>query len=273
MKRVSLYIDLAFCLAFLPLMLLAFPVERMWAGHPVFFCSFVTWLYAAYFIYGHFIVPGLFEKSGRLKAIIVLAVTILITLLFSAYDIRSPLYAIRKQFPETAASWGIRLNRQAVWIHFIIVVTFSFAVGILKVAFRQKIALKELEHNRDNDRSPAGNNGRQSTQMLLKSDYRTVAVPFENIVYIESIDNYVKLHLRDGGSVQSRITLTSVWKMLPPGDFLRIHRSFIVRKDCVSDFTRSDVTLAPISRTLPIGKTYAASALSVLEGGKCPQCP
>ena len=41
MKNVSLYIDLAFCLVFLPLMMLVFPVERWWGTYPLFFTSFV----------------------------------------------------------------------------------------------------------------------------------------------------------------------------------------------------------------------------------------
>ena len=50
MKNVSLYIDLAFCLVFLPLMMLVFPVERWWGTYPLFFTSFVIWLYVTYFI-------------------------------------------------------------------------------------------------------------------------------------------------------------------------------------------------------------------------------
>ena len=34
MKNASLYIDLAFCLGFLPLMIFAFPVERWWGTYP-----------------------------------------------------------------------------------------------------------------------------------------------------------------------------------------------------------------------------------------------
>ena len=63
MKNASLYIDLAFCLGFLPLMIFAFPVERWWGTYPVFFCSFVGWLYATYFSYKYFIVPRLFHKG------------------------------------------------------------------------------------------------------------------------------------------------------------------------------------------------------------------
>ena len=91
MKNASLYIDLAFCLGFLPLMIFAFPVERWWGTYPVFFCSFVGWLYATYFSYKYFIVPRLFHKGRpRMYALTAIAVSLLVTFLFSSYEISSP---------------------------------------------------------------------------------------------------------------------------------------------------------------------------------------
>lgn len=42
-------------------------------------------------------------------------------------------------------------------------------------------------------------------QMILKSGYKNVTVFVDAILYIESIDNYVKVHLADGTSVLSKI--------------------------------------------------------------------
>lgn len=93
-------------------------------------------------------------------------------------------------------------------------------------------------------------------QMILKSGYKNVTVFVDAILYIESIDNYVKVHLADGTSVLSKIPLHAVEEQLPQGEFIRIHRSYIVPRCRVAGFSRSEVTLTKSAKTLPIGKKY-----------------
>lgn len=152
MKNVSLYTDLAFCFIFLPLMLYAFPVERWWGTYPVYFAAFTCWLYITYFAYKYFIVPGLFHsRRRRAYALAAAAVSILVTFLFSSYEITSPFHQMRQQqlalnpLPE----WGVRQNKQAVWLHYIIVTVFCFAVGMLNEAYRQRLAREEVEYERN----------------------------------------------------------------------------------------------------------------------------
>ena len=93
-------------------------------------------------------------------------------------------------------------------------------------------------------------------KMILKSEYKNVTVFVDAILYIESIDNYVKVHLADGTSVLSKIPLHAVEEQLPQGEFIRIHRSYIVPRCRVGGFSRSEVTLTKSAKTLPIGKKY-----------------
>ena len=144
--------DMAFCFILLPLVIYAFPVERWWGTYPLFFCSFVGWLYVTYFLYKYFIVPRLFIK-GKKRTIAVAAIllSLAVTFLFSAYEITSPLYHIHQQqrqlYPYPI--WGIRQNQQAIWLHYILVVIFCFAVGLLKEVYRQKLARAEMEYERN----------------------------------------------------------------------------------------------------------------------------
>ena len=144
--------DMAFCFILLPLVIYAFPVERWWGTYPLFFCSFVGWLYVTYFLYKYFIVPRLFIK-GKKRTIAVAAIllSLAVTFLFSAYEITSPLYHIHQQqrqlYPYPI--WGIRQNQQAIWLHYILVVIFCFAVGMLKEVYRQKLARAEMEYERN----------------------------------------------------------------------------------------------------------------------------
>lgn len=144
--------DMAFCFILLPLVIYAFPVERWWGTYPLFFCSFVGWLYVTYFLYKYFIVPRLFIKGKkRTMAVAVIVLSLAVTFLFSAYEITSPLYHIhqeqRQLYPYPI--WGIRQNQQAIWLHYILVVIFCFAVGMLKEVYRQKLARAEMEYERN----------------------------------------------------------------------------------------------------------------------------
>lgn len=144
--------DMAFCFILLPLVIYAFPVERWWGTYPLFFCSFVGWLYVTYFLYKYFIVPRLFIKGKkRTIAVAVIVLSLAVTFLFSAYEITSPLYHIhqeqRQLYPYPI--WGIRQNQQAIWLHYILVVIFCFAVGMLKEVYRQKLARAEMEYERN----------------------------------------------------------------------------------------------------------------------------
>ena len=143
---------MAFCFILLPLVIYAFPVERWWGTYPLFFCSFVGWLYVTYFLYKYFIVPRLFIKGKkRTIAVAVIVLSLAVTFLFSAYEITSPLYHIHQQqrqlYPYPI--WGIRQNQQAIWLHYILVVIFCFAVGMLKEVYRQKLARAEMEYERN----------------------------------------------------------------------------------------------------------------------------
>lgn len=102
-------------------------------------------------------------------------------------------------------------------------------------------------------------------QIVLKSEYRNVTLSVDSILYIESIDNYVKVHLADGTSVFSKIPLRSMEEQLPPGEFIRIHRSFVVAKSRIARFTRAEVVLAKTDKCLPVGKKYAEEVMVALK--------
>lgn len=100
-----------------------------------------------------------------------------------------------------------------------------------------------------------------SHQLRLKSEYKNVTVSIDTILYIESIDNYIKVHLADGTSVLSKIPLRSIEEQLPQGEFIRIHRSFIVPRSRILRFTRTEIVLAKSGKRLPVGKKYVDNVM------------
>lgn len=102
-------------------------------------------------------------------------------------------------------------------------------------------------------------------QLLLKSEYKNVKVSINTILYIESIGNYIKVHLADGTSVLSKMTLCNIEGQLPEDEFVRIHRSFLVARNRITGYTRLEVILAKNGKRLPVGKKYSENLMEVMK--------
>lgn len=78
--------------------------------------------------------------------------------------------------------------------------------------------------------------------MFVKTDYKQVKVLYSDILYIESLKDYVRIYLI--GDIAPITTLMSLKKLeedLPPEQFMRVHRSFIVALDKVEVVERNQV--------------------------------
>jgi len=89
--------------------------------------------------------------------------------------------------------------------------------------------------------------------IILKSDKKNYKIPFGDILYIESLDNYIKVHTADF-SIICYERLSGIEKELPAKDFIRIHRSYIINYSKVDVFTSSFVEIA--GKRFTIGRNY-----------------
>ncbi len=90
----------------------------------------------------------------------------------------------------------------------------------------------------------------------LKSGTKTIALELDNILYVESLSEYVKIHL--SGGVEPVILLYSLKKLageLPAARFMRIHRSYIAALKHISEATASTVCIDG-QVTLPVSELY-----------------
>ena len=74
-----------------------------------------------------------------------------------------------------------------------------------------------------------------------------------------------ELPLTDGTAVLFKVALRAVEEMLPPGAFVRIHRSYLAARGRITGFSRTEVTLDKHGVTLPIGKKYLDDGMAQLE--------
>jgi DNA-binding LytR/AlgR family response regulator len=97
--------------------------------------------------------------------------------------------------------------------------------------------------------------------IYLKSDRKIHKIPIADITFIESMDEYVKVHLQDKVLV-TRESISSLQSRLGASAFVRIHRSFIIATKFISSVSSDGVEVA--GKLLPFGRAYKLSALAGL---------
>ncbi|MGI4741883.1 MAG: LytR/AlgR family response regulator transcription factor [Janthinobacterium lividum] len=91
--------------------------------------------------------------------------------------------------------------------------------------------------------------------IYLKVEYQLVRVALSDILYVEGLKDYVKVHLASAPRpLLSLTSLRSMEEKLPAGKFMRIHRSYIVGLDHVAAVGRG--TLQVRQETLPVSDGY-----------------
>ena len=94
--------------------------------------------------------------------------------------------------------------------------------------------------------------------IYLKADRKMIKVMLDDILYIESARDYLKVFTQNNPIV-TRQTISSVEAMLSDNEFIRIHRSYIVSIKKIDSFTHETVEIG--KKELPIGKFYLNSFL------------
>jgi DNA-binding LytR/AlgR family response regulator len=111
-------------------------------------------------------------------------------------------------------------------------------------------------------RSPSELKVEKTDHIFVRSDRKMIRLNFQDITFIESFSDYLKIHLTDH-TIVTRETITSIEAKLPKDNFVRIHRSFIVSLTNIVSFTNESVEVN--GTELPISRTYKSEVLRLLE--------
>lgn len=91
--------------------------------------------------------------------------------------------------------------------------------------------------------------------IFLKAEYQLVRIAFKDILYVEGLKDYAKIHFNNGTKpLLSLISLKSLEQKLPFSRFMRVHRSFIVSLDQIQSVTRNSLQIGGIS--IAVGDQY-----------------
>ncbi|MEO1013342.1 MAG: DNA-binding response regulator [Bacteroidota bacterium] len=101
-----------------------------------------------------------------------------------------------------------------------------------------------------------------ASYIFVKSDRENVRIDLEDIKYVESLKNHVKIVTAQ----KTHITMVSIGEMesrLPIDAFIRIHRSFLVNLDHIQNYTNTYVVID--RKSFPLGNVYKNGVLAILD--------
>jgi two-component system, LytTR family, response regulator LytT len=84
--------------------------------------------------------------------------------------------------------------------------------------------------------------------LFVKSDYKLIRIELDDIRYIESQHEYIKINLASSKPVMTHVSMKAIAEQLPSDQFMRVHRSYIVNLKKVSVIERNRIVFD--------GKTY-----------------
>lgn len=90
--------------------------------------------------------------------------------------------------------------------------------------------------------------------IFVRSEKKMVRINLHELLFVESVRNYVILHLADQSQVKTLSTISHIEERLPESAFIRIHRSFIVATNRIQKIGSTELQLD--DRVLPIGRHY-----------------
>ena len=117
-------------------------------------------------------------------------------------------------------------------------------------AVQRAISFQELQYPQKNEEEETG-------YFFVRSEYKMIKIELENILFIEGLEDYIKIHLSNDKPVLTLMTLKGVLEKLPEKDFKRIHRSYIIPVAKIKSILNRKVTLTNLLE-LPISDSYAS---------------
>ena len=101
--------------------------------------------------------------------------------------------------------------------------------------------------------------------IFVKSEHNIIKIPLHEIRYIEGFKDYLKIYAAPTRPIFTLKSMKSMEHMLPPEQFVRVHRSYIVSIDKIHSFRNGRIKVG--DKAIPIGELYKdAFHQKVVEG-------
>jgi two-component system LytT family response regulator len=100
--------------------------------------------------------------------------------------------------------------------------------------------------------------------LFIKSDYKMARISFNDIIYIEGMREYVRIHLDSGKPLMPLMSLRLLEEQLPSDQFMRVHRSYIVNLDKIISIEHNRIVFDGMV-FIPVSEQYKESFQKFLD--------
>ncbi|SOD20181.1 LytR/AlgR family response regulator transcription factor [Pedobacter xixiisoli] len=98
--------------------------------------------------------------------------------------------------------------------------------------------------------------------IFVKTEHKIQKIELDDILYIEGLKDYISIFTK----TERVITLQNMKKMeetLPKGEFIRVHKSYIISVDKIESIERSRISIG--GKTIPVGDTYRDAFFKLID--------
>ncbi|MBI1781674.1 MAG: response regulator transcription factor [Sphingobacteriales bacterium] len=99
--------------------------------------------------------------------------------------------------------------------------------------------------------------------IFFRADYSLVKIAVADIIYVEGLDDYLKIHLENKTPVVARMTMKTMTEKLPSKDFIRVHRSYIVPLSRINSVRNKTIYIG--EEEIPLGSSYEENFVKVFN--------
>lgn len=100
--------------------------------------------------------------------------------------------------------------------------------------------------------------------IYVKSDYKLLQIPLQQILYIEGLKDYVKIYTEgEAKPILSLISMKMMEERLPSSLFIRVHRSYIVQKSKIKVLDRGRIVFD--KEYIPVSDSYKQELLAYIN--------
>ncbi len=107
-------------------------------------------------------------------------------------------------------------------------------------------------------------NKEDKESIFVRADYRLNKINFKDIYFVEALKDYVVINTADN-IYTTHTTMKEMIRILPEKDFVRVHRSYIVRLDKIFSIKYPDLVIEGKMKVIPIGGLYRKELFSRLN--------
>lgn len=101
--------------------------------------------------------------------------------------------------------------------------------------------------------------------ILVKADYATIKINLNEILYIEGLKDYIKIYC-GRKPVLTKSTMKNMEEKLPSGNFVRVHKSFIVSLAKIDSIENQRIVIG--EKRIPVGDQYKDGFNTIINGLK-----